>query len=72
MVPVSNFVTIIYQVEDLFIEKDLAKKTQMVRAHYERAYDCKLKTDLPPDQIDFLYRKLKQLAEAELFHREPK
>lgn len=54
--------TIIYYVEELFIDQVLLKKWEKVKEHYERCYRIRFRADLKREQIEHLYEQLKKLS----------
>lgn len=58
----------IYMAEDLFKYKDIDKKWELVKDHYERAYHMIFK-ERPADDIVFnLYKKMRLLKDDEFFY----
>lgn len=55
--------TVIYYVSDLFQDRDIREKTKIVIQYYERMYRVKLKSNLPEEVVDDLYKKILKLRE---------
>lgn len=60
--------TTIYMVEDFFRFKDIDKKWEVVKNHYEIAYKVKFKHRPTDSVILDLYKKLQKLRDAQYFH----
>lgn len=54
--------------EDLFGLKDIDKKWEIVRGHYETAYKIKFKHRPTDSVILDLFRKLQKLRDSQYFH----